>query len=115
MVKSADSDKNIDRIEKIVSLMKQKGFIFRSSDIYGGLNGFFDYGSLEVELKSNIKEIWWIDVVKWRDDFVGLDCSLISPHKVWEASGHLAGFSDPILECKESKMRLRADQLVLQM
>ncbi|MDR1528670.1 MAG: glycine--tRNA ligase [Puniceicoccales bacterium] len=110
-VDSIASDKSVDRMEKIVSLMKRRGFIFRSSDIYGGLNGFFDYGPLGVELKRNIKETWWSDVVKRRDDVVGLDCSIISPKKIWEASGHVAGFSDPMVDCKESKMRFRADQL----
>jgi glycyl-tRNA synthetase len=106
-----DSDENVDRMEKIISLMKRRGFVFRSSDIYGGLNGFFDYGPLGVELKHNIKDTWWSDIVTRRDDVVGLDCSVISPQKVWEASGHVAGFSDPMVDCKESKMRFRADQL----
>jgi glycyl-tRNA synthetase len=94
---SVGGDKNADWMEKIVSLMKRRGFIFKSSDIYGGLNGFFDSGPLGVELKRNIKEAWWSDVE--------LKCSLISPKKIWEASGHVAGFSDPMIDCQESKMR----------
>ncbi|MDR2436152.1 MAG: glycine--tRNA ligase [Puniceicoccales bacterium] len=98
-------------MEKIISLCKRRGFIFQSSDIYGGLNGFFDYGPLGVELKGNIKNAWWNDVVRRRRNVVGLDCSIISHPDVWKASGHIAGFSDPMVDCKESKMRFRADQL----
>jgi glycyl-tRNA synthetase len=98
-------------MEKISSLCKRRGFIFQSSDIYGGLNGFFDYGPLGVELKKNIKNAWWNDVVRRRKNVVGLDCSIISHPDVWKASGHIAGFSDPMVDCKESKMRFRADQL----
>ena len=105
------SEKDADKMEKIISWSKRKGFIFRSSDIYGGLNGFFDYGPLGVELKRNIREAWWSDMVRRREDVVGLECSIISHPKIWEASGHVAGFSDPMVDCKESKMRFRADQL----
>lgn len=100
-----------DVMDKILSLVKRRGFIFRAFDIYGGFNGFFDYGPLGVELKRNIKNAWWHDMVTARHDVVGIDCSIISHPKVWEASGHLAGFSDPMVDCKESKMRFRADQL----
>ena len=100
-----------DLMDKIVSLAKRKGFIFRSAEIYGGLNGFFDYGPLGVELKRNIKDAWWKEIVEHRDNVVGLDCSIVSHPKVLEASGHVAGFSDPMVDCKESKMRFRADQL----
>ena len=100
-----------DLMDKIVSLAKRKGFIFRSAEIYGGLNGFFDYGPLGVELKRNIKNAWWKEIVEHRDNVVGLDCSIVSHPKVLEASGHVAGFSDPMVDCKESKMRFRADQL----
>ncbi|MDR2721096.1 MAG: glycine--tRNA ligase [Puniceicoccales bacterium] len=98
-------------MEKIISLCKRRGFIFQSSDIYGGLNGFFDYGPLGVELKKNIKDAWWSDMVRRRKNIIGLDCSIISHPNVWKASGHIAGFSDPMVDCKESKMRFRADQL----
>jgi len=98
-------------IEDIVSLSKRKGFVFQSSEIYGGLNGFFDYGPLGVELRKNIKDAWWEDMVRRRDDVVGLDSSIIMNPKVWEASGHIDGFTDPMVDCKESKMRYRADQL----
>ncbi|CAN0381116.1 unnamed protein product, partial [Hapterophycus canaliculatus] len=98
-------------MEELVSLCKRRGFVFPSSEIYNGYAGFFDYGPLGVELKKNIKDAWWRDVVYARDDIVGLDSSIIGNPKVWEASGHVAGFSDPMVDCKESKLRYRADQL----
>lgn len=98
-------------MDEIVSLCKRKGFIFQAGDIYGGMNGFFDYGPLGVELKRNIKLSWWKDMVTCRENVHGIDCSIITHPRVWEASGHVAGFSDPMVDCKESKMRFRADQL----
>ncbi|MDI1247496.1 MAG: glycine--tRNA ligase [Lacunisphaera sp.] len=98
-------------MEAIVSLAKRRGFIYPSSEIYGGLNGFFDYGPLGSELKKNIRDCWWNDMVRRRDDVVGLESSIIMHPKVWEASGHVAGFSDPLVDCKASKQRYRADQL----
>jgi len=98
-------------MEAIVSLAKRRGFVFQSSEIYGGLNGFFDYGPLGVELKKNIRDCWWNDMVRRRDDVVGIETSIIMHPKVWEASGHVAGFSDPLVDCKVSKNRYRADQL----
>ena len=98
-------------MEKLVSLCKRRGFIFPSSEIYGGLNGFWDYGPLGVELKRNIKDAWWNDNIRSRDDMVGLDCSIIMNPKVWEASGHVGGFSDPMVDCRACKSRFRADQL----
>jgi glycyl-tRNA synthetase len=98
-------------METIVALCKRRGFIFQSSEIYGGFNGFFDYGPLGVELKKNIRDCWWNDMVRRRDDIVGLESSIIMHPKVWEASGHVAGFSDPLVDCKTSKQRFRADQL----
>lgn len=95
----------------IEGLCKRRGFIYRSSEIYGGFNGFFDYGPLGVELKNNIKRAWWNDFVHGRDDIVGLDASIIMHPDVWRASGHVAGFSDPMVDCKESKLRFRADQI----
>ncbi|HVT73162.1 MAG TPA: glycine--tRNA ligase [Lacunisphaera sp.] len=98
-------------MEAIVSLAKRRGFIYLSSEIYGGFNGFFDYGPLGAELKKNIRDCWWNDMVRRRDDIVGLESSIIMHPKVWEASGHVAGFTDPLVDCKVSKQRYRADQL----
>ena len=98
-------------MDKLVSLCKRRGFIFPSSEIYGGINGFWDYGPLGVELKRNIKDAWWRDTITGRDDVVGLDCSIIMHPKVWEASGHVGGFSDPMVDCRATKERYRADQL----
>jgi glycyl-tRNA synthetase len=98
-------------METLVALCKRRGFIFQSSEIYGGINGFFDYGPLGAELKKNIRDCWWSDMVRRRDDIVGIETSIIMHPKVWEASGHVAGFSDPLVDCKVSKQRYRADQL----
>jgi glycyl-tRNA synthetase len=98
-------------MEAVVSLAKRRGFIYLSSEIYGGFNGFFDYGPLGSELKKNIRDCWWNDMVRRRDDIVGLESSIIMHPKVWEASGHVAGFTDPLVDCKVSKQRYRADQL----
>ena len=98
-------------MEAIVSLAKRRGFIYQSSEIYGGLNGFFDYGPLGVELKRNIRDCWWRDMVHRRDDIVGVETSIIMHPKVWQASGHVEGFTDPLVDCKVSKQRFRADQL----
>src|SRR4030066_127072 len=100
-------------MDRIVALCKRRGFVFQSSEIYGGINGFWDYGPLGVELKRNIKDAWGHDVVRSRDDIVGLDCSIIMNPKVWEASGHVSGFNDPMVDCKECKARFRADQVWL--
>jgi len=98
-------------MDNIVALAKRRGFIFQSSEIYGGFNGFFDYGPLGAELKKNIRDCWWNDMVRRREDIVGIETSIIMHPKVWEASGHVAGFSDPMVDCKVSKQRFRADQL----
>src|SRR3970040_2164935 len=98
-------------MEKIVSLCRRRGFIFPSSEIYGGLSSGWDYGPLGVELKRNVKEAWWRAIVQERDDVVGLDTSIMMHPKVWEASGHIKQFSDPLVECKVCKMRWRADEL----
>jgi glycyl-tRNA synthetase len=100
-----------DLMEKLVALCKRRGFIFQSSEIYGGINGFWDYGPLGVELKRNIKDAWWQDMVRSRDDMVGLDCSIIMNPKVWEASGHIVNFNDPLVDCKGCKARFRADKV----
>ncbi len=98
-------------MEKIVSLCRRRGFIFPSSEIYGGLSSCWDYGPLGVELKRNIKQAWWRAVVQERDDMVGLDASILMHPQVWEASGHLKGFSDPLVECKSCHLRWRVDDL----
>jgi glycyl-tRNA synthetase len=103
--------KETSLLDEIVSLAKRRGFVFQSSEIYGGLNGFFDYGPLGVELRKNIKDAWWEDMVRRRDDMVGLDSGIIMNPKIWQASGHVDGFTDPMVDCKESKLRYRADQL----
>jgi len=100
-----------ERMDKLTALCKRRGFIFQSSEIYGGIGGFWDYGPLGVELKRNIKNAWWEDIVRKRDDIVGLDCSIIMNPKVWEASGHVGGFSDPMVDCKNCKARFRADKV----
>ena len=98
-------------MESVVALCKRRGFVFQSSDIYGGFNGFFDYGPLGVELKKNIRDCWWNDMVRRREDVVGIETSIIMHPKVWQASGHVDGFTDPLVDCKVSKQRFRADQL----
>ena len=98
-------------MDKIVSLSQRRGFVFPSSEIYGGLSGFWDYGPLGVEMKRNIKDAWWRRNVRERDDVVGLDTSVIMNPKVWEASGHVASFSDPLVECKVCHLRWKADDL----
>jgi glycyl-tRNA synthetase len=98
-------------MEKLVSLCRRRGFIFPSSEIYGGLSSCWDYGPLGVELKKNIKDAWWRATVQQRDDMVGLDASILMHPKVWEASGHVEGFSDPLVECKECHKRWRSDEL----
>ena len=96
---------------KIVSLCQRRGFIFQSSEIYGGLGSCWDYGPLGVELKRNVKEAWWRANVLQRDDVVGIDSSILMHPKVWEASGHVKGFADPLVECKSCHSRFRPDQI----
>ncbi len=98
-------------MDKITSLAKRRGFAFQSSEIYGGLASCWDYGPLGVELKRNVKEAWWRSMVRGRRDVVGIDCSILMHPRVWEASGHLAGFSDPMVDCKKCKGRFRADHI----
>ena len=98
-------------MDKIISLCKRRGFIFPGSEIYGGLANSWDYGPVGVELKNNIKQLWWKRFVQSRDDIVGIDASLIMNPKVWEASGHLATFNDPLVECKKCHHRFRKDEL----
>ncbi len=99
------------RMEKIVSLCKRRGFIFQAAEIYGGLNGVWDYGPLGVELKNNVKQYWWRVMVRERDDVVGLDGSILTHRGVLKASGHEDTFSDPMVDCRTCKARLRADQI----
>lgn len=98
-------------LDAITALCKRRGFIFQSSEVYGGYSGFYDYGPMGVELKRNIKAAWWQDMVYRRNDIVGLDASIVMHPGVWRASGHIDGFSDPLVDCKVSKLRYRADQL----
>jgi len=100
-------------MDKIVSLCKRRGFIFQSSEIYGGLNGAYDYGPLGVQLKNNIRDFWWKEMTQLHDNIVGIDASILMASKVWEASGHVSNFSDPMVDCKECKSRFRADQIDL--
>jgi glycyl-tRNA synthetase len=103
--------KEIPLMEKIVALCKRRGFIYPSSEIYGGINGFWDYGPLGAELKRNVKELWWRAMTRMRDDVVGLDATIIMHPQIWKASGHVDTFSDPMVDCKTCKGRFRADQL----
>ena len=106
------SKNSIDnKMNKIVSLCKRKGYIFQSSEIYGGLDSCYDYGPLGIELKRNVKEFWWKSMVQYRDDIVGLDAAILMHPRIWEASGHVEGFVDPLIDCKTCKGRFRADQL----
>jgi len=105
---SQQSEKIMD---KIVSLAKRKGFIFQSSEIYGGINSCYDYGPLGVELKKNVKELWWKSMVYERNDIEGVDASILMHPKVWEASGHVEGFTDPLVDCKQCKSRFREDKI----
>ncbi|MEX0866989.1 MAG: hypothetical protein WD030_06485, partial [Pirellulales bacterium] len=110
-------------MEKLVSLCKRRGFMFQSSEIYGGLNGFWDYGPLGVELKRNVKEAWWRDMVTAHDDLgtlhgapgpyemTGLDCTIIMHPQVWKCSGHYDLFHDYMVDCRQSKKRYRYDQI----
>ena len=108
-------------MEKLVSLCKRRGFVFPASEIYGGINGFWDYGPLGAQLKNNLRDRWWRDLVECPPigpegkplDIVGLDSSIIQNPKAWEASGHVGGFSDPMVDCRQSKRRYRADHLLV--
>ena len=100
-----------DLMEAVTSLAKRRGIAFQSSEIYGGLRSAWDYGPLGVELRRNIREAWWRATVQLRDDVVGLEASVIMSPKVWEASGHVAGFSDPLVECTNCHQRFREDHL----
>jgi len=105
----ADPKENL-QMEKIVSLCKRRGFIFQSSEIYGGINGFWDYGPLGAELKRNVKELWWQTMTRQRDDVAGLEATIIMSPAIWKASGHVDTFSDPMCSCKQCKKLIREDQ-----
>lgn len=115
---NADTPKDM---KEIVSLCKRRGFIFAASDIYGGINGFWDYGPLGVELKNNLRDLWWKNMVLCPPigpdgspvEIVGVDSAIIQNPKAWEASGHVGGFSDPMVDCRETKLRYRADHLIV--
>src|SRR5262245_60648124 len=98
-------------MEKIVSVCKRRGFVFPSSEIYGGINGFWDYGPLGAELKRNVKDLWWRSMTQEREDVVGLEATIIMHPKIWEASGHTSTFSDPMVDCLLTTKRFRADQV----
>ena len=99
------------QMEKIVSLCKRRGFVFQSSEIYGGINGFWDYGPLGAELKRNVKELWWNTMTRQREDVAGLEATIIMSPQIWKASGHVETFSDPMCDCLLTKKRFRADQI----
>jgi len=103
--------RSLERMEDLVSLCARRGFIFQSSEIYGGINGFWDYGPLGTELKSNLKSLWWQRIVRERADVEGIDSAIIAHPRTWEASGHVEHFSDPMVDCRACKKRFRADQL----
>ena len=101
----------LESFEKLVSLSKRRGFIFQSSEIYGGINACYDYGPLGVELKRNVKQAWWNAMTREHDNIVGLDAAILMHPKVWEASGHVGGFTDPLVDCRACKTRFREDNL----
>tara|TARA_R100000900_G_scaffold31010_1_gene25035 strand:+ start:172810 stop:174267 length:1458 start_codon:yes stop_codon:yes gene_type:complete len=105
---------NLDSLDKIVSLAKARGFIFQSSEIYGGLSAVYDYGPLGVELKRNIRDAWWKEMTRRHNNIVGVDAAIFMHPKVWEASGHVGGFNDPMIDDKQSKKRYRADMIIEQ-
>ncbi len=99
------------KLDQVISLAKRRGFVFQAGEIYGGSRSAWDYGPLGVELKENIKRQWWRSMVSGREDVVGLDSSIILPKKVWEASGHVEAFVDPLIECTSCNKRFRQDHL----
>ncbi len=109
-IKIEKQKNNQSEIDKIVSLAKRRGFVFQSSEIYGGLNGCWDYGPLGVELLKNVKEEWW-KFMTYRENIEGLDASILMHPRVWEASGHIENFTDPMIDCKQCKSRYRLDTL----
>ncbi len=112
MTGAAEQTRRVATMEKIAALCKRRGFVYPGSDIYGGLANTWDYGPLGAELKRNVKELWWRTFVHRRRDVVGLDAGILMHPRVWEASGHVAGFSDPMVDCRTCKSRFRADHLI---
>ncbi len=110
MAENVSKESNL--LEKLVSLSKRRGFVYPGSDLYGGLANTYDYGPMGTELLRNIRNLWWEQFVHQRDDIVGLDASTISHHRIWEASGHIAGFADALVDCKHCQTRIRADHLI---
>jgi len=106
------NNENLDLMQKVISLCKRRGFIYPSSEIYGGYSAIYDYGPYGVELAQAIKREWWRVMVQYREDILGLDSSIFMHPKIWEASGHVKGFSDPLVECKDCHTRSRADHLL---
>ena len=101
-----------DKIKNLINLCKSRGFVYQGSEIYGGLANTWDYGPLGVELKNNIKREWWNYFVQKRDDMVGIDTGILMNPKIWEVSGHVSSFADPLIDCKSCKNRYRADDLI---
>lgn len=110
---ASETDRSVS-MEKIVSLCKRRGFVFQSSEVYGGLSSAWDYGPLGIALKKNIQNIWWKEMTQLHDNIVGIDAAIMMHPRVWEASGHVANFSDPLVDCKECKARFRADKINLE-
>lgn len=108
---SAESSLDPARLDKVINLAKRRGFVFPSAEIYGGFRSTYDYGPLGVLMLRNVKNAWWRSMVQLRDDVVGIDAAILSPPAVWAASGHLATFTDPLVDCKQCNERLRADQI----
>src|SRR5687768_13172999 len=108
---TADPAPAVANLDTIVSLAKRRGFVFPSSEIYGGINAVWDYGPLGVELKNNVKRAWWRAMVQERDDIVGLDAGILMHPQVWVTSGHVESFSDPLVECQKDNLRFRLDEL----
>ena len=104
------TETDLKDMSELVSLCKRRGFIFQSSEVYGGLQSCWDYGPLGIELKNNLKNTWWKSMT-YREDVVGIDASIFMHPKVWKASGHVDGFNDPMIDCKQCKERYRADQI----
>ena len=96
-------------IDKIVSLCKRRGFIFQSSEIYGGFRAVYDYGPLGITLKNNISQLWWRNMTQLHENIVGIDSGILMHPKIWEASGHVGAFNEPLVDCKECKSRFRYD------
>ena len=100
-------------MEKLVALCKRRGFVYPSSEVYGGLVSAWDYGPLGVALKNRIRDEWWREMTQLHDNIVGLDSSILMHPKVWEASGHVDNFSDPLVDCRKCKTRFRSDQVII--